>query len=65
MSFKGRHSGTTSLHASPLTTHGLAQLLGHSLEVPEGDLAGLVIVEQVEHLLDVLPCVLVALGRVE
>jgi len=50
---------------SSLTTHGLAQLLGHSFEVPEGNLPGLIIVKQVEYLLNVLPRVLVALRRGE
>ena len=30
--------------------HGLSELLGHSLEVAQGDVPGLVVVEQVEHL---------------
>merc|ERR1712227_1144703 len=37
-----------------LIGHVLTELLGHTLEVLEGDLAGLVIVEETEHLDDLL-----------
>jgi len=40
--------------------HGLSKLLGDPLEVAEGDVTGLVVVEEVEDLLDVLAGVLVA-----
>eukprot|EP00630_Chrysocystis_fragilis_P006816 CAMPEP_0197394732 /NCGR_PEP_ID=MMETSP1165-20131217/5912_1 /TAXON_ID=284809 /ORGANISM="Chrysocystis fragilis, Strain CCMP3189" /LENGTH=190 /DNA_ID=CAMNT_0042920461 /DNA_START=157 /DNA_END=730 /DNA_ORIENTATION=- len=39
--------------------HGLAEFLGDALEVPEGDVSGLVVVEKVEDFLDVLAGVLV------
>merc|ERR1712193_142181 len=37
-----------------LIGHVLSEFLGHTLQVLEGDLAGLVIVEQTEHLDDLL-----------
>mmetsp|Transcript_34699 Transcript_34699/g.70860 ORF Transcript_34699/g.70860 Transcript_34699/m.70860 type:complete len:200 (+) Transcript_34699:119-718(+) len=40
--------------------HGLAKLLGHTLEVSEGDVPRLVVVKEVEDFLDVFPGVLVA-----
>lgn len=47
-----------------LTRHSLSQLLRHALEIPEGDVPGLVVVEEIEHLVDVFPRVLIAhLGR--
>lgn len=45
---------------SPLTRHCLSQLLRHPLEIPEGDVSGLVVVEEVENLVDVFPGVLIA-----
>ena len=42
--------------------HGLAELLRHALEVAERDVARLVVVEEVEHLLDVLAPAGVAWG---
>merc|ERR1712006_36344 len=43
-----------------LVGHVLTELLGHTLEVLEGDLAGLVVVEETEHLDDLLTGVAVA-----
>lgn len=43
--------------------HGLAKLLGNALEVLERDLAGLVVVKELEHLANVLTRVLVGLGK--
>ena len=39
--------------------HGLSELLGDPLEIAKGNVSGLVIVKEVEHLLDVLAGVLV------
>jgi hypothetical protein len=63
-------SGSTENHAIithmvVLTAHGLSQLLGDALQVAQRDLAGLVVVEQVEHLLYVFPRVLVTLKGTE
>ena len=41
--------------------HGLAELLRHALQVTQRDVARLVVIKEVEHLLDVLTGVLVAL----
>merc|ERR1712031_64614 len=43
-----------------LVSHVLAELLGHALEVLERDLAGLIVVEETEHLDDLLAGVAVA-----
>jgi len=41
--------------------HSLAELLRHALEVAQRDVASLVVVKEVEHLLDVLARVLIGL----
>merc|ERR1712138_104651 len=43
-----------------LIVDGLTELLSHAGEVAEGDLVGVVVVEELEHLLDVLAGVLLA-----
>merc|ERR1719453_247778 len=43
-----------------LIGHVLSKLLGHTLQVLEGDLAGLIIVEETEHLHDLLAGITVA-----
>lgn len=43
-----------------LVGHGLAELAGHAAEVLEGDSVGAIVVEQLEHLVDVLTGILVA-----